>query len=490
MKKHLIRGLILLLLISLLIPTLPACSFESEEVKELMKLDEESRAYELYEYMANSLLSANAFTVDSSTTFRGRLDGQEYNLTHNVKRISKSPYGAARMDYYEETHLTQQGEDYWETRLVSGYADGYLFRSNRVSGYTVNAKTAVPYSELDYAMLSEEILLYPMQWGCETVTCEKNKDGSFTATFAGLSQDGFGALYYDYGLDLSALGESIYLSDATVVIHSTPDLRFKSATYSLTFTQYAAEGYLGDRKFMVTTEQTYAYEIPEDFKGVDLDTFDDIGDLTVLDDYIAAFDARVYAERGSYVYSSCETITEDGEDSIWLYDVKMDIDTYKNGLIYSSEGSYGYPDEQYRTSASYRDGTMVFKEIDPKGEKSSGSYDYTEWDVRDVIAAELTLQDFSPVYVTRIEAVDEQAGKYRFHLGASLQAEYANYFYEKNGSLGYMKAYMDVTISDGQLMDLELYIRAEGYTATAKSHVYELKVICKFSEKNTSSTPF
>lgn len=489
MKKTLLRALALLLLPGLLLPTLPACRFESEAVKELMQMDEESRAYAIYEDMANSLLSANAFTVNSSTTFRGRLDGQEYNLTHNVKRISKSPYGAARMDYYEETHLTQQGEDYWETRLISGYADGYLFRSNLVSGYTVKAKTAVPWSELDYAMLSEEILLYPMQWGCETVTCQQNKDGSFTATFAGLSQDGLGALYYDYALDLSALGESIYLSDATVVIHSTPDLRFKSATYSLTFTQYAAEGYLGDRKFMVTTEQTYAYEIPEDFKGVNLDTFDDIGDLTVLDDYITAFDARVHAERGAYVYSSRETITEDGEDSIWLYDVKMDIDTYKKGLVYSSEGSYGYPDEQYRTSASYRDGTMVFKETDPKGEKSSGSYDYTEGDVRNVIAAELTLQDFSPVYVTRIEAIDEQAGKYRFHLGASLQGEYANYFYEKNGSLGYMKAYMDVTLREGELMDLALYVYAEGHTETAKSHKYDLKVTCTFAEKNTSSAP-
>ncbi|MBR6782376.1 MAG: hypothetical protein IKM33_04180, partial [Clostridia bacterium] len=113
----------------------------------------------------------------------------------------------------------------------------------------------------------------------------------------------------------------------------------------------------------------------------------------------------------------------------------------------------------------------------------------TEWDVRDVIAAELTLQDFSPVYVTRIEAVDEQAGKYRFHLGASLQGEYVNYFYEKNGSLGYMKAYMDVTLREGELMDIALYVYAEGHTETAKSHKYELKVTCTFSEKNTSSAP-
>ena len=101
MKTILLRSLTLFLLLSLLLPTLPACHGGNEEAKRLMQMDEESRAYALYEDMANSLLSALAFTVDTSTTFRGRLDGQEYNLTHNVKRISKSPYGAARMDHYE-----------------------------------------------------------------------------------------------------------------------------------------------------------------------------------------------------------------------------------------------------------------------------------------------------------------------------------------------------------------------------------------------------
>lgn len=489
MKKcHSLR-LILLLLTALLLPTLPACSFESEDVRQLMELDEESRAYELYEHMANSLLMATAFSVDSSTTFRGHLEGLEYNLTHNVKRISKSPYGAARMDYYEETHLTQHGEDYWETRLISGYADGYLYKSNQVSGYTIKAKTAVPVNELDYIRLSEELLLYPKQWDCETVTCGKNKDGSFTVTFAGLSRDGLNALSYDYGLNLSMLGESISLTDATVVIHSTPDLRFQNASFTLTYTQYAAEGYLAEQKYIVKTEQTFAYAIPEAFKGVNLSAYDDIGDLTVLDDFLACIDDRVNAERGSYAYTSRETIAEDGEPSVWIYEVKMDIDTYKDSLIYSSEGRYGYENETYRTSASYRDGIMEFKTTTPQGETAAESYEYTEGEVRNVIAAELSLHDFSPVYVTRIEETDPEKGKYRFHLGGALQADYSSYFYEKNGSLRYLDAYLDVTIQHDGLTELELYLIAEGYTDTAKDHIYELKIACSFSEKNTSVAP-
>ena len=489
MKTTLLRSLTLFLLLSLLLPTLPACHGGNEEAKRLMQMDEESRAYALYEDMANSLLSALAFTVDTSTTFRGRLDGQEYNLTHNVKRISKSPYGAARMDHYEETHITQQKDQYWETRLTSGYADGYLYKSSSIGGYTIKAKTAVPVGELDYALLSEELLLYPMQWDCQTVTCEKNKDGSFTATFAGLNLDGISALAYDYGLDLSELGESIYPSDAVVVIHSTPDLRFKNATYSLTYTQYAAEGYLGDRKFMVTTEQTYAYEIPEDFKREDLSAYDDIGDLTVLDDFMTSLDDRIYAERGTYVYSSRENICEDGKDSIWLYDVTMNLDTYQNALLYSSEGSYGFEGELTRTRVTYEDGMVEFRYTDPQGETATESYEYTEGDVRSIIVAELNLRDFSPVYVTRIETMDAKAGKYRFHLGASLQYDYVGYFQERNGSLQYMDAYMDVTLRDDELKELALYVIAEGNTDTAKSHKYELKVTCTFSDQISAPAP-
>lgn len=489
MKIRLTRCLTLLFVLMFVLSALPACGVYNEESMRLMQMDEESRAYEVYEKMANSLLTALAFSVKNVTTYSGKLDGQSLKLTRTVDMISKNPYGAARMDYYADSHLTQYGEQFHETRLVSGYADGYLFKSNYVSGYTVNAKTAVPCHEFDYVRLSEQLLLYPAQWECETVTCKKNQDGSFTATFEGLNLDGLNELSYDYGLDLSMMGESIYLTDATVVMHSTPDLRFQNASYSLTYTQYAAEGYLGEQKFIVKTEQTFEYAIPESFKGVDLSTYDDIGDLTVLDDYMTCFDNRVYAERGSYAYTSRETVTEDGEASVWIYDVKMNIDTYKKHLTYSSEGRYGYEDELYGASASYRDGIMEFNTTDPQGETVSESYEYTEGDVRSVIASELFISDFSPVYVTRIEEKDSEAGKYRFHLGGALHAEYSSYFYEKYGSLRYLDAYLDVTILNGELMDLELYLVAEGYTDTAKLHIYEIKVSCNFAEKNTSSAP-
>ncbi len=489
MKTTVTRPLVLALLLSILLSALPGCTAGSREVQELMKLDEESRAYELYEHMANSLLSALAFTEESSTTFRGRLDGQEYQLTHNVKRISKSPYGAARMDHYEETHLTRYGEQYVETRLISGYADGYLYKSNQVSGYTVKAKTAVPVAELDYTLLSEELLLYPTYWDCQTVTCVRNKDGSFTATFSGLNQEGVYELTNQYGLDLSAMGESIYPSDATVVFHSTPDLRFKSAAFTLTYTQYAAEGYLGERQFTVNTEQTFAYEIPEDFKGVDLSTFDDIGDLTVLDDYVACFEDRVYAERGTYTYASRENIEEDGKPSVWLYNVNMSLDTYQNALYYSSEGSYGYEGKLTRTRVIYEDGIMEYRETDYRGEIAGDSFEYSEGDMRYHIRSELNLRDFSPVYVTRIEAIDPEAGKYRFHLGASLQAEYCSYFYELNGSMKYMDAYMDVTMKNGTLTHVYLYVLAEGYTDTAEAHRYELKITCTFSDQLSTPAP-
>ena len=139
MKKRLTRCLTLFLMLILVLSTLSACGVRNSESVRLLQMDEESRAYALYENMANSLLMATAFSVKTTTTYNGKLDGQILKLTHTVDMISKRQNAVARMDYYEDHHLTQYGEDYRETRLVSGYADGYLFKSNYVSGYTVIA---------------------------------------------------------------------------------------------------------------------------------------------------------------------------------------------------------------------------------------------------------------------------------------------------------------------------------------------------------------
>ena len=490
MKITLLRSLTLLLLMALLLPTLPACSFGNQESNRLMKMDEESRAHALYENMANSLLTATAFCVKTVNTFNGRLDGESLLITHTVDRVSRSQNGAARMDYYESAHFSRLGDRIVESKHVSGYANGYIYKSHTVGGYVTKAKTAIPYNEYNYMRLSDEVLLYPERWDCESVTCTRERDGSFTATFTGLDIVGLEELVsLEHGVDLSIIGDSIYLTDATVVMHSTPDLRFDSITYHLTYSEFNAEGYLADRTFNVTTEQTYEYAIPEDFKEVDLSTYEDIGDLTVVDDYRMFFRDRVYAERGSYDYISRETVTEDGEASVWCYDVEMEMGTGKGGLIYSSKGSYGYEGKLTRTQNAYEDGIMEFRETDPDGETYKESYEYTEEDVRGIIDAELAVWDFSPDYVTRIEELDASAGKYRIHLGAALNNEYQSYFMEKNGSLRYLKAYLDVTFGEEKLEEFSFYLLAEGYTDTAKNHKYEMKVSCRFADKSSSSAP-
>ena len=493
MKKLWIRCLALLLL-TLLLPTLPACSGGSGAATRLMLLDEETRAYALYDELAETILDAAAFSVTSTTTFSGRADGQGVDITYTVRQISRDQNGKGRMDYCESAYVTQTGGVHGETyeyRTVSGYADGYLFRSTDDGGYKTTAKTAVPYDEYayEYARISEQLVLSPEIWDCKSVSCLKNEDGSFTATFSGLNYSGLDELSYDYGLDLSMISSSIYLTDATVTVHSTSDLLFKNVVMELTYSEYDYEGYPTDREYVVTTEQVYEYAIPDTFAGVDLSAFADIGDLTALDDYLLFFDERVYADRGTYTYTSRETVTEDGEASVWHYDVKMELDTYGNGFNYSSEGTYGYEGELYDSRCSYENGVITFRETDPTGETYAESYEYTEDDVRYIIYAELALSDFSSGYVVRIEELDAEKGAYRFHLGAGLEREYKAYFADMNGSMRSFEAYLDVTLRDGELLDYELYLVAEGFTETAESYCYQIEVSCTFEEKITSATP-
>ena len=494
MKHRLILRLLSLLLLTLLLPAFPACRGGSGGGNRLMLMDEESRAYALYAAMAESLLDAPAFAVKSTTSFSGRMNGQGLDIICTVNQISKDQNGKGRMDLYESSYVTRKGGAYGETeetRMVSGYADGYIFRSHQEDGYAINAKTEISFDDYwyEYLRLSEQIILNPEAWNCENVLCWKNHDGSFTASFSGLNYEGLDDLSYDYGLDLSMISDSVYLTEASMVVNSTPDLLFQNAFIYLTYNEYDYEGNPTAREYTVTTEQTFAYAIPEDFKGVDLSAYEDIGDLTVLDDYLLYFENRVYADGGSYTYTSRETATEDGVPSVWRYDVNMDIDTFGSGLSYASDGSYGYEGEIYRSRVSYEDGVISFYETDPKGDTNVESYHYTEDDVRMVINAELSLRDFASYYVTRIEERDAAAGKYRFHLGGGLEGEYRSYFAERKGSMKSFEAYLDVTIRDGELMEYELYLAAEGFTETAESHRYEMKASCIFEEKFTSSAP-
>ena len=491
--KPLRKRLLAILLLLAMLPVIPSCS--GGGAGSLSRLDEEERAYALYDILAQSLESARSVAVFSEMEVNARLDGHGLRITYTETQISRDQNRRERMDHYESCYRVQHGGDHGmqtEYSTASGYADGYIYRSYNDDGAKIAAKTAVPYDEYvnEYLGMVEQLLLTPDAWECSTVTCQRTEDGSFTATFGGINGVGLGDIAYGYGADLSMLGDNIYLTDATVEVRSTPALLFDSVDFLLTYTLFDEEGNPTDRTYAVNTHQTYAYEIPDSFRGVDLSEYEDIGDLTVLDDYLLYLDNRVYAPSGYYNYTSRETVTEDGAASVWRYDVEMEFDTFGEGITYESKGNYGFEDELYRTRNQYEDGVITFSETNTvTGEAWSDSYAATETDLRDLILSEIEVRDFYAAYVIRIEETDARAGKYRLYLGGGLEQDYKEYFAARKGSLKSLTAYLDVVLSEGKLIAYDFCLVAEGTTETAAHHRYELTACCTFAEKNTNSVP-
>ena len=496
MKRICQRALALVLILALL-PVLPSCSHTS---RWLMLLDEEERAYALYDVLAQSLLDAHSIAVTSNMEVNAKLGGEKVRITYTELNLSRDQSGTGRTDHFETSYRVKydgilHGTDFTSYDTTGGYADGYMYRSYNDNGIRTGGKTKVPhikYAE-EYFTLSEAFVLLPDTWGCEEVSCTKEEDGSFTLVFRGVNDDGLSQLEPYYGTDLSQLGADIYLTAAEVEVRSTPELLLDSIRYTLTYTAYDEEGNPRSNTFAVVTEQTYAYEIPADFSGVDLNEYEEIGDLRVVDDFTYGLENRVYADQGFYTYNSREVTTTGDEAVVWVYDVELDFYTSDGGIVYGSKGRYGYEGEFgeiYHTRSEYEGGVFTYSErADSTGESWSDSYEVTEEYVRGGIYSEVELVDFANCYVTEIQIRDAKAGCYRLILGGGLERIYRDKFSTEYGEMDTFTAYLDVTFQEGELMSYEFYLLADGHTKDHPRYSYEMTVSCNFEERNNVAVP-
>ncbi len=496
MKRICQRALALFLILALL-PVLPACS---DTAGRLMWLEEEERAYALYDVLAQSLLEAHSIAVTSNSEVDARLGGERVRITYTELNLSRDQNGTGRTDHYETSYRVKydgilHGTDFTYYDTAGGYADGYMYRSYNDNGIRTGGKTKVPhikYAE-EYFTMAESFILLPDTWECTEVSCTKEKDGSFTAVFRGVNDDGLGQLESYYGTDLSQLGTDIYLTDAEVEVRSTPELLFDSIRYTLTYTAYDEEGNPRSSTYDVVTEQTYAYEIPADFSGVDLNGYEDIGDLRVVEDFTYELENRVYADQGFYTYNSRYVTTEGDDTSVWVYDAEMDFYTSDGGIVYESKGRYGYEGEFgeiFHTRSEYEGGVFTYSErVDSTGESWSDSYEVTEEYLRGVMYSEVELGDFADCYVTEIQTLDAKAGRHRLILGGGLERIYREKFSAEYGQMDKFTAYVDVTFQEGELMSYAFYLLADGHTNDHPRYSYEMTVSCSFEERKNVAVP-
>lgn len=495
------RILSLLLTAALLLTpvlTLTSCATANRSTRRLLALEETERGYALYEMLFQGLTDIPSFKVSTHMDFSAKADGRLYKSKYTALSVCLNQNTPGRTEYYEEVYeISPEGTygNIYGYRSVDGYTEGHLFRSreetfNGKETYRSTAKSPLPYEEYieEYTTPAENVLPAINGWDCETVTCRRQEDGTWQATFGGMNPVGLSELDYEYGMDLSYVNELTYLADAEVTVTATPDLLIDRILVSLFYGDQAEDDPEAEPRYTVSYELTFAYEASADEISLDLSDYEDSGDLTVADDFFTHLEKLANAPEGALTTDSHTTTTADGETTVVIsrYDVKYD--THKGRFTLEDEGVEGMEGQEYAYRSVYEDGVLSFYATDPEtGETYRDEFAMDDDEARAILGSIICYEDLVADYVMSIETLDARKGKYRLLLGAGLKETYRFFYRDMKGSMSDFEAWVDIVMTEDALLSYEYHVRVEGFTEDFDSHTYETVVSCVFKNKTDTS---
>lgn len=480
--KYRMRKLLPLFLVTLLLlPTLTSCR-EKSDTDRLLGMWERDRAFALYDLLMENLSAADAYTVETEMEYEFTLrGGQTYRTAMTARDICVDQNGPDLFEISAQTVSTACGGDREESTYVIGYADSHIFRSQTYDGLTTAQKTSLSPEEYRefYANRAAGILIQLDYWECASVSCRQLNGGGWEARFSGFGQSSLDDLQARYGVDFSTESDLIYLTAAEVTVNATEDFRFDTVFIALDYSRYdeGASSYTA----LPTVRYTLQFgdwntAVPE---SVDLSEYTDIGDLRVLDTFVAALDARKTADRGGYIFTLDQTVTKDGESQSRHFSQDIIFDTVERAFSLIMDGEYrDYDGSTGRMLFDYSNGVA-----NEDGTKSS----MTDAEARATLASRVDIPEFYTDDVTRIEVLDEAAGKYRLHLGCRMRQVYAETYEDADGKLTVFESYVDVTVRDYVLYAYTHVLHTGGYTKYAENQDSRVEETCIFDKNSQKS---
>lgn len=471
--------------------SLAACG-EKTTAEKLLDMWERDRAFAFYDVVSQHLRENADFAVTSAMEYETTLDGLPYRISNSSRTICIGQ-DLDTMSYLSE-HTLSSEQGYGDSTYrgvvnatyTMGYTDGYLFRSYMRDGHTVAGKT--PYSMEEYRSLynlpADDVLPSLGYWDCANATCRQLADGTWEARFSGLGEDALQELHYVYGVDLSFAGSTVYLADAEVTVISDADFAIDTIFLGLTYAEYGEDGSILSTlpAIRYTLEFAYGEDIPA--MGLDLSDYGDIGDLSVVDKLFHGLNARQTAANGYYAYQMIQENTAYGVTDRTICDQTFLLDSTGGSLVYENKGSYddGNPSGGFSFDYAYRDGTMSWTETDSQtGQTATGEEPMTQAEVYATLAPELELPDLYSECVIRIEELSAEEGKYRIHLGGTLERNYAEFYESEGGKLTAFEVYVDVTLRGIVLDEYAYHSFLSGYTADSPEYRFETTITCNFT---------
>ena len=200
MKNMLKKGLSLsLALLMCLTVSAAFVSCKQDITKELNKMDEPTRALELYKLVDEKMSALLSYTTEMEMHMTGTIQGQAITVEGTGEQVFYGDETTADFAYYSETNTKVTLEDLNTsvvTSSIEGFRDGKMFVREENNGAITklwSPITATEYAE--FLISKEEDSINPADWDLSSAdvaaqrSCVQKDDGSWEIVYSSFSAD-------------------------------------------------------------------------------------------------------------------------------------------------------------------------------------------------------------------------------------------------------------------------------------------------------------
>ena len=459
MKKFLTLLLSVGMLLSFALP-LTACSVSSR----LKRMDENKRAVCFYELINEKKDAAISRSEERKYDLKTEIDDFPYEQTKKVTATFVWKDGEDSVVEKTVNTVWAEGER-TVTYTDEGYMNGVMFVSNRKGEAESGLKSRISNEEYHAFRHSSKDAPRVLvgENDCTAMTCRQNKDGTWTASYEGFTEAGLEPfLYMLRGVDYLVIAEHD-VTNVRMTVNADAKLYPTSVKIEYVFGKSTASDSAVPAVTLETVYRGWNETAPtEDY---DLSDFTEVEDLPLVYKFMSALGERMVAESGTYSYSLHQITVADGVSSgrEFVTDITFDTVAGAFSLEMISNG-IDWDNRSYFTRLAYHDGTK-YAETEQNGEVTETPM--TDGEARSVLISCLSIPSYDAFDISRTEAPDGAAGKYRLYFGEQMRSIYAETYADAGGELKVFESYVDIVMDGDVLIECTYFLHTGGQTKKA-----------------------
>ena len=442
-------------------------------------MDENKRAVCFYELINEKKDAAISRSEERKYDLKTEIDGFPYEQTKKVTSTFVSKDGEDSV--VEKTVNTVWAEgDRTVTYTDEGYMNGVMFVSNRKGEAESGLKSRISneeYHAFRHSSKDAPRVLVGENY-CTAMTCRQNKDGTWTASYEGFTEAGLKPfLYMLRGVDYLVIAE-YDVTGVRMTVNADAKLYPTSVKIEFVFEESTASDSSVPAVTLETVYRGWNETAPtEDY---DLSDFTEVENLPLVYKFMSALGERMVAESGTYSYSLHQTTVADGVSSGREYVTDITFDTVAGAFsLEMISNGIDWDNQSYFTRSAYHDGTM-YVETEKNGEVTETPM--TDGEARSVLISCLSIPSYDAFDISRTEAPDGAAGKYRLYFGEQMRSIYADTYADAGGELKVFESYVDIVMDGDVLIECTYFLHTGGQTRKAAEQDNRLTYTYSFAD--------